>query len=66
MQALQKEREEKLITNLKNRLEPFVEGQTDEFIQWANSEACRLSAAGKIFLAPLFKSIRTWEFNFET
>ncbi|XP_044489403.1 chaperone protein dnaJ 10 [Mangifera indica] len=45
MTALQKEREEKLITNLKNRLEPFVEGQTDEFIQWANSEACRLSAA---------------------
>lgn len=49
MQTVQKEREEKLITLLKNRLEPFVEGQTDEFINWANSEARRLSKAGKLF-----------------
>ncbi|XWS67871.1 hypothetical protein CRYUN_Cryun04dG0042000 [Craigia yunnanensis] len=45
MKAFQKEREEKLITILKNRLEPFVEGQTDEFINWANSEARQLSKA---------------------
>ncbi|XP_022763230.1 chaperone protein dnaJ 10-like [Durio zibethinus] len=45
MKALQKEREEKLITILKNRLQPFVEGQTDEFSNWANSEARRLSKA---------------------
>ncbi|OMO75617.1 hypothetical protein COLO4_25980 [Corchorus olitorius] len=45
MKALQKEREEKLITILKNRLQPFVEGQTEEFINWANSEAERLSKA---------------------
>ncbi|MBA0591767.1 hypothetical protein Gorai_008766, partial [Gossypium raimondii] len=45
MKTVQKEREEKLITLLKNRLEPFVEGQTDEFINWANSEARRLSKA---------------------
>ncbi|GAV61544.1 DnaJ domain-containing protein/DnaJ-X domain-containing protein [Cephalotus follicularis] len=45
MKALQKEREEKLITNLKNCLEPFVEGQVDEFCKWANSEARRLSNA---------------------
>ncbi|OMO74356.1 hypothetical protein CCACVL1_16801 [Corchorus capsularis] len=45
MKALQKEREEKLITILKNRLQPFVEGQTEEFIKWANSEAERLSKA---------------------
>ncbi|KAJ4716565.1 Chaperone protein dnaJ 10 [Melia azedarach] len=45
MRVLQKEREEKLITNLKNRLEPFVEGRIDDFIKWANSEARRLSAA---------------------
>ncbi|KAK0581125.1 hypothetical protein LWI29_010257 [Acer saccharum] len=45
MRALQKEREDKLVTNLKNNLEPFVEGQTEEFVKWANSEARRLSAA---------------------
>ncbi|GMI73288.1 hypothetical protein like AT4G39150 [Hibiscus trionum] len=45
MKTVQKEREERLITLLKNRLEPFVEGQTDEFINWANSEAQRLSKA---------------------
>ncbi|KAJ4827492.1 hypothetical protein Tsubulata_006839 [Turnera subulata] len=43
--AMQKEREDKLVAILKNRLEPFVEGQTDEFIKWANSEAQNLSAA---------------------
>ncbi|XVF67753.1 hypothetical protein PTKIN_Ptkin10aG0147600 [Pterospermum kingtungense] len=45
MKAFQKEREEKLITILKNRLEPFVEGQTDEFNNWAKSEARQLSKA---------------------
>lgn len=46
MQALQKEREDKLAATLKNKLEPFVEGRTDEFIEWANEEAKRLSSAG--------------------
>ncbi|PSS29451.1 Chaperone protein like [Actinidia chinensis var. chinensis] len=45
MKAMQKEREEKLITFLKNRLEPFVEGQPDQFVDWAKSEARRLSQA---------------------
>ncbi|CAI9786372.1 unnamed protein product [Fraxinus pennsylvanica] len=45
MKALQKEREEKLIVLLKNRLLPFVEGQTTEFVEWAKSEAHRLSQA---------------------
>ncbi|XP_034682145.1 chaperone protein dnaJ 10 [Vitis riparia] len=45
MRALQKERKEKLITILKNRLEPFIDGQTDEFVNWAKSEARRLSKA---------------------
>lgn len=41
--ALQKEREEKLIEILKNRLQQFVENGVDEFTKWANSEAQRLS-----------------------
>ena len=48
---MQKEREEKLIPILKNHLQPFVEGQTDEFMKWANSEGRRLSAAGNIISA---------------
>ncbi|MBA0631534.1 hypothetical protein Godav_000399 [Gossypium davidsonii] len=45
MEVLQKEREDKLIVTLKNRLQPFLDGQTDEFIYWANGEAQRLSKA---------------------
>lgn len=48
MKVLQKERDEKLITNLKIRLETFVEGQENEFTNWAQSEARRLSTAGII------------------
>ncbi|CAH8318365.1 unnamed protein product [Eruca vesicaria subsp. sativa] len=44
--AMQKEREDKLVTTLKKKLETFVEGQTDEFVNWANAEARRLSTAG--------------------
>ncbi|KAL8209633.1 hypothetical protein R6Q57_006365 [Mikania cordata] len=45
MREFQKEREMKLITNLKNHLRPFVEGQTSEFVNWATSEARQLSHA---------------------
>ncbi|KAJ7001288.1 hypothetical protein NC653_011656 [Populus alba x Populus x berolinensis] len=45
MKVLQREREEKLITILKNCLEKFVEGRENEFTNWAKSEARRLSAA---------------------
>lgn len=45
IKAQQKEREEKLIVILKNCLEPFVEGQVKEFVDWAKSEARRLSQA---------------------
>ncbi|KAL5705557.1 hypothetical protein ACHQM5_023848 [Ranunculus cassubicifolius] len=45
MKELQKEREAKLITHLKERLQPYVEGKTEQFIEMANSEARRLSQA---------------------
>ncbi|KAL8556123.1 hypothetical protein ACS0TY_003794 [Phlomoides rotata] len=52
MKALQEEREEKLLKILKDRLEPFVKGQTDEFVESTELEAHRLSQAafGKALL----------------
>ncbi|EXC04409.1 Chaperone protein dnaJ 10 [Morus notabilis] len=50
LKALQKAREEKLISILKDRLQPFVEGRVDEFVNGTKSEAQRLSIAGKIFI----------------
>lgn len=51
-QALQKEREDKLITILKDRLQPYVEGQVNEFVEWATSEARHLSQAGITIFPP--------------
>lgn len=46
---MQEEREEKLIKILKDRLEPYIKGQRDEFVESARLESKRLCQAGKCF-----------------
>ena len=48
MQAVQKEREEKLARSLKDLLNQYVRGDKDGFLQHAEYEARRLSDTGKL------------------
>lgn len=46
---MQEEREEKLIKLLIDRLEPYIKGQRDAFVESARSESKRLCQAGMSF-----------------
>lgn len=46
LQVVQKEREEKLADILKDRLNQYVLGNKDDFVNYAEAEVLRLSNAG--------------------
>ena len=64
LQVVQKEREEKLAEILKNRLNQYVQGNKEDFVNHAEAEVSRLSNAGSIscFLKMIHKGERKLEF----
>jgi len=48
IQVVQKEREEKLAEILKNRLNQYVQGNKEGFVNDAEAEVARLSNAGTV------------------
>jgi len=48
LQVVQKEREEKLAEILKNRLNQYLQGNKEEFLNHAEAEVARLSNAGTV------------------
>ncbi|URE28487.1 Symplekin tight junction protein C terminal [Musa troglodytarum] len=61
IKELQKEREQKLIQVLKDRLQLYVSGQKEQFAAWASSEARRLSQAGAVALIQLQEGMKKLE-----
>lgn len=46
LQVVQKEREEKLADLLRDRLNQYVQGNKEDFVNYAEAEVSRLSNAG--------------------
>ncbi|ONM55991.1 Chaperone protein dnaJ 10 [Zea mays] len=57
MRVVQKEREEKLAEALKDRLHLYVQGNKEEFIQYADAEVTRLSNAGMSYGVDMLSTI---------
>ena len=49
IKTMQEEREEKLVKLLKDRLEPYIKGERDAFVETAKLESKRLCQAGMSF-----------------
>jgi hypothetical protein len=47
LQEIQKAREDKLVVNLLQKIEPYVNGRKDEFVDWARRERETLKESGK-------------------
>ena len=56
LQAVQNEREEKLVRLLLERIEPYVRGEKVEFVNWARKERENLKDTGKYYDSFLFPS----------